>query len=118
MDWPTAQPHRAPAERGTTKAETMSIYPLLLQGWDDASTWGEDNGHLYAQLTRNGVSKDGPEFWITPPRYPAVLIAADLAQVVAQATACGQETVLRGMATGAVLAGASPAERQRLDLPQ
>jgi hypothetical protein len=96
----------------------MSIYPLLLEGWEDASTWGEDNGQLYAQLTRNGVSDDnGPGVWITPPHYSAVHTVPELAHVVARATACGQQAVLRGMATGAALAGASPAERQCLDLP-
>ncbi len=96
----------------------MSIYPLLLDGWEDTSTWGEDNGHLYAQLTRNGVSDDnGPEFWITPPHHPVVYSVDDLAHVIARATACGHEVVLRGMATGAAIAGATPAERMRLDLP-
>jgi hypothetical protein len=97
----------------------MSIYPLLLEGWEDASTWGEDNGQLYAQLTRNGVSDDnGPEFWITPPRYPTARTVPELAHVIARATACGQEAVRHGMAAGAATAGASPAERQRLDLPE
>jgi hypothetical protein len=96
----------------------MSIYPLLLEGWEDASTWGEGSGQLYAQLTRNGVSDDnGAEFWITPPRYPIVHTVPELAHVIAQTTACAQQTVLHGMGTGAALAGASPAERQRLNLP-
>jgi hypothetical protein len=96
----------------------MSIYPLLLDGWEHASTWGEDCGHLYAQLTRNGVSDDnGPDLWITPPRYPAVHTVAGLAHAIARATACSEEIVLRGMAAGAAVAGATPAERQRLNLP-
>jgi hypothetical protein len=70
------------------------------------------------QLTRNGASDDnGPEFSITPPRYPVVYTVTDLARVIARATACGEEAVLRGMAAGAVIAGAGHAERQRLDLP-
>jgi hypothetical protein len=96
----------------------MSIYPLLLDGWEDVSTWGEDGGHLCAQLTRNGATDiDGLEFWITPPRYPVIHTVTELAHVIARATACGQETVLHGMATGAAIAGASPADRQRLELP-
>jgi hypothetical protein len=44
----------------------------LLPGWEQTTTWGHDIDHLYAQVIRNGVSDDvGPEFWITPPRYPA-----------------------------------------------
>jgi hypothetical protein len=96
----------------------MSIYPLLLDGWDDTSTWGEDGGYLYAQLTRNGVADDnGPEVWITPPRYPVVYTAPELARVIAQATAIDQQAILHGMATGAALGRASHTERQRLDLP-
>ena len=96
----------------------MNIYPLLLEGGEDTSTWGEDSGQLYAQLTRNGVSDDnGPEFWITPHRYPAVHTVVDLSHIIARVTASGQDAVLRGMTTGATIAGASPAERQHLDLP-
>jgi hypothetical protein len=95
----------------------MSIYPLLLEGWEDASTWGDDNGNLYAQLTRNGISDDdGPEIWITPPYYPAVHTVAELAHAIAQATACDRDAVLHGMTTGAAIAGASPAEQERLNL--
>lgn len=94
----------------------MSIYPLFLDGWDDTSTWGEDGGHLYAQLTRNGVSDDGPQFWITPPGYPVVRTAFDLARLIGETTACSSEEVLHGMSRGAAAAGADRAERQRLDL--
>lgn len=96
----------------------MSIYPLFLDGWDDTSTWGEDGGHLYAQLTRNGVSgDDGPEFWITPPDYPVVRTGRELAQLIAEATACRSNEVLQGMSGGAAVAGADLVTRQRLDLP-
>lgn len=96
----------------------MSIYPLFLDGWDDASTWSEDGGYLYAQLTRNGVSDDdGPEFWVTPPCSPVVRTAPELAQVVAEVTVCRSEEVLEGMLRGAAVAGAGRTERQRLDLP-
>ena len=94
----------------------MSIYPLLLDGWDDTSTWGEDRGQLYAQLTRNGVSDDnGPEFWITPPRYPRFARGPELANLMERSTACGHEAVLRGMAIGATVAGAS---RRRTTAPR
>lgn len=96
----------------------MSIYALFLDGWEDTSTWGQDGGHLYAQLTRNGVSDDdGPEFWITPPGYPMVRTGPELARLIAEATACRSDEVLRGMSRGAAVAGADRAERQRLDLP-
>ena len=61
---------------------------------ENASTWGEDNGQLYAQLTRNSVSNDnGPGVWITPPHYSAVHTVPELAHVIARATACGQQAV-------------------------
>ncbi|MCM3850177.1 hypothetical protein ND486_28700 [Pseudonocardia sp. DR1-2] len=48
----------------------MSIYAFLLDGWDDASTWGLDGDLYYAQLTPNGVDDvDGPQVWIGPPTY-------------------------------------------------
>src|SRR4051812_44136121 len=96
----------------------MSIYPLLLDGWEDTSTWGEDGGQLYAQLTRNGVSDDnGPEFWIAPPRNPSVHTGPELAHLIGQVIACHHDAVLRGMAIGAAAGGVGQAERQRLGLP-
>lgn len=67
----------------------MSVYAVLLEGWDQLSTWGYDDaaGSYYAQLTRNGGSDDdGPEVWITPPRWPVMFRSAALAQAIAHAT--------------------------------
>lgn len=102
----------------------MSIYPFVLTGWEDASTWGDDNGWLYAQLTPNGVSdRNGPKFWITAPHYPVVHTAPELAEVIARTTACAKPAVLHAMATGAAVMRVSDAERRlfpkltRADLP-
>lgn len=93
----------------------MSIYPFVLTGWEDASTWGDDNGWLYAQLTPNGVSdRNGPKFWITPPHYPVVHTAPELAEVIARTTACAKPAVLHAMATGAAVMRVSDAEWRRL----
>ena len=93
----------------------MSIYPFVLTGWEDASTWGDDNGWLYAQLTPNGVSdRNGPKFWITAPHYPVVHTAPELAEVIARTTACAKPAVLHAMATGAAVMRVSDAEWRRL----
>jgi hypothetical protein len=113
-----ARGHAATRQQHALSRTSVDLLKHVLKGWKDASTWGEDSGQLYAQLTRNGgLDNTGPEIWITPPLYPAVHSTADLADVIARATACGQEAVLRGMATGAAVAGVSRAERQRFNLP-
>jgi hypothetical protein len=50
----------------------VSIRTFSLPGWDDYSTWGEEEGlgHLYAQLYANHDDPDGPpRVWITPPGF-------------------------------------------------
>lgn len=96
----------------------MSIYAFYLQGWEETSTWGEDQDYLYAQINRNGHDGSrGPEYWITPPDYPVVRTTADLARLIARVTATDHVAVLRAMSVGADLAGASQSERQQLGLP-
>jgi hypothetical protein len=59
--------------------QTTSIYPLLLPGWEDLSTWGIDTDYFYAQLTHNGRSDDdGPDIWITSPNCPICRTAHEL----------------------------------------
>jgi hypothetical protein len=95
----------AESEEGTE----MSVYPLLLPGWEQTSTWGHDIDHLYAQVTRNGVSDDdGPEFWITPPRYPVCHLEHELAAAISQVTGVEQELVLRAMTAGTDLVAGRP----------
>ena len=80
----------------------MSVYALLLPGWDQLSIWGADQDHLYAQVTRNGNSDDdGPDVWITPPRYPVYRHPRELGQAISQVTGTGLSAVLNAMATGA-----------------
>lgn len=80
----------------------MSVYALLLPGWDQLSIWGADQDYLYAQVTRNGNSDDDcPDFWITPPRYPVYRHPRELGQAISQVTGTDLSTVLRAMATGA-----------------
>jgi hypothetical protein len=79
----------------------MSIHGLLLDGWDDLSTWGYDDlmGSYYAQLTRNGhTDDDGPDVWITPgPAWPAVHHADVLAELIAEATGAPLQDVRAAM---------------------
>lgn len=78
----------------------MSINALLLNGWDEASTWGDDNGVLYAQLTPNGVADDdGPQVWITPSDYELV-DAHDLACAIAETTRTSVDQVVWAMRRG------------------
>ena len=93
----------------------MSIYPFVLTGWEDASTWGDDNGWLYAQLTPNGVSdRNGPKFWITAPHYPVVHTAPELAEVIARNVASNRGAMCDTMAAGAVTpAGSSSRASER-----
>lgn len=91
----------------------MSIYPLMLPGWEDLSTWGSEDGYLYAQVTRNGLTDDdGPEFWITPHLHPICRTVHELSQAISQVTLVGRPTVLNAMAFGVV-----PAARRLLGLP-
>lgn len=86
----------------------MSINALLLDGWDETSTWGTDQGTCYAQLSPNGVPDDDfPQVWITPPRY-AVLDAADLAREIAAATGASIDDVVLAMRRGAGPDGRAP----------
>ena len=95
-----------------------SIYPLFLNGWEDTSTWGDDDDFLYAQLARNGASDaDGPEDWITPPHSPPARTTTELAQLIADVTTADGDTVLRSMAFGAKVAGATDSELRGLGLP-
>ncbi len=92
----------------------MSIFPLLLSGWDELSTWGEEDDYLYAQVTRNGLSDDeGPQFWITPPAHAIYRTVPELAAAVSHVTGVDRSAVLGDMA-----AGLAPNDRQRLDLPE
>jgi hypothetical protein len=102
------------ASRGHDEGEqAVSIYGLLLPGWEELSTWGVDDGYLYAQLTRNGRSDDdGPEVQITPPGWPVLHTAAELSAVIARVTGAEPTEVLAAM-TPTV----SAADRRRLGLP-
>jgi hypothetical protein len=91
----------------------MSIYPLLLPGWEDLSTWGIDADDFYALLTRNGHSDDnGPDLAITPANHPTCRTAHELGTAIAQATGAQPATVLHAMA-----AGIDPRTRRGLGLP-
>ena len=81
----------------------MSIYGLCLAGWEDLSTWGYDEaqGSLYAQLTRNTSSDDdGPDIWVTPPRFPVIRTSDGLASVIAAATGSALPVVYAAMNAG------------------
>ena len=87
----------------------MSIYPLMLAGWEQTSTWGHDIDHVYAQVTRNGVpDDDGPEFWITPPSYPIYRLEHELATAISRVTGAELTFVLRAMAAGVDLVAGRP----------
>jgi hypothetical protein len=91
----------------------MSIYPLLLPGWEDLSTWGIDADYFYAQLTRNGNSdNDGPDFAITPSNHPTCRAAHELGAAISWVTGVEPATVLHAMA-----AGVDPHTRRGLGLP-
>ncbi|MEU1812985.1 hypothetical protein [Micromonospora aurantiaca (nom. illeg.)] len=78
----------------------MSIYAVLIDGWDQRSTWGWDDGtrSYYAQLTRNGNSDDnGPEIWITPPAWPNLSAPEHLAMAIAAATRTDRAAVQNAM---------------------
>lgn len=91
----------------------MSIYPLMLPGWEDLSTWGAEEDYLYAQVTRNGLSDDdGPEFWITPHKWPTCCTVDELSQAISNVTHVDRSDVLRAMA-----AGVDPAVLRSLGLP-
>jgi hypothetical protein len=81
----------------------MSIYAVFLDGWDHKSTWGWDDGvgSYYAQMTRNGKSDaNGPEIWITPPTFPAIMSPEALAEAIAHATGEDLQAVQRAMNDG------------------
>ena len=68
------------------------VYNLELAGWRRQSTWGWDPSQhsYYAQLTPDTSSREaeseGPEIWVSPPRYPTIPDPAVLAEAIAQAT--------------------------------
>ena len=96
----------------------MSIYAFYLEGWEETSTWGEDQDYLYAQINHNGHDDShGPQYWITPPDYPIVRTTAGLARLIASVTATDPTEALRAMSIGATLAGATPTDLHRLQLP-
>ncbi len=67
-------------------------YNLELAGWRRQSVWGWDPAQLsyYAQLTPDTSDREaeseGPEIWVSPPRYPTIPDPAVLAEAIAQAT--------------------------------
>jgi len=96
----------------------MSIYGLCLDGWEDLSTWGYDEaqGSLYAQLTRNASSDDdGPDIWVTPPRFPVIRTSDGLASVIAAATGSALPAVYAAMNAG--LEGHDDESSRMLRLP-
>ena len=95
----------------------MSIYAFYLDGWEETSTWGEDQDYLYAQINRNGHDDTrGPQYWITPPDYPVVRTTTELAEIIGRITATDVPTVLHTMSAGASLAGASRQNLRQLGL--
>ena len=91
----------------------MSIYPLMLPGWEDLSTWGAEDDYLYAQVTRNGNSDDSdPEFWITPHLHPICRTVPELSQAISLVTGVDLPNVLDAMAFGV-----GPEARRLLGLP-
>lgn len=79
----------------------MTVNALLLDGWEETSTWGIDNGTFYAQLTPNGVSDvDGPQVWIIPPHF-VVRDAQDLVRAIAEQTVASVDSVVAAMRRGA-----------------
>ncbi|MEU9835928.1 hypothetical protein AB0D67_30710 [Streptosporangium sp. NPDC048047] len=80
----TPQP---PSPARTGPVGIGAIQPFTMPGWDDYSTWGQEEGlgHLYAQLYRNGDNPGAaPRIWITPPRY-LVQTIDELAAAIASA---------------------------------
>lgn len=78
----------------------VSIYVFLLDGWDDASTWGLDGDHYYAQLTPNGVDEaDGPQLWIAPPAY-VISRVDELVRIVAAGLDLPPVVIDQAMARG------------------
>ncbi len=101
------------------------IYNLELAGWRRQSTWGWDPGQqsYYAQLTPDTSSREaewqGPEIWVSPPRYPAIPDPVVLAEAIAQATgvplAIARQAMNDSLAEGDPLR--QPMERRRTEAP-
>lgn len=78
----------------------MSVHAFLLDGWDNASIWGFDVDHYYAQLTPNGVDdSDGPQIWISPPRY-VIGSVTELLRLIAHLIEVPADTVDEAMVRG------------------
>ncbi len=81
-----------------------------LDGWDDRSTWGYDDGigSFYAQLWRNPGDTDAPEIWLSgvDPRYPW---PGCLALAVVEATGRDPVSVVRALGIAAPAASIRPA---------
>lgn len=85
---------------GQSGAPIMSIRALLLDGWDETSTWGVDNDMFYAQLTPNGVSDDGgPQVLLAAPQY-LIQNVHDLARAIAEATGVSVDDAAAAMRRG------------------
>jgi hypothetical protein len=84
---------RANAHPNVSERQLASypVYNLELAGWRRQSTWGWDPAQqsYYAQLTPDTSTREaewqGPEIWVSPPRYPAIPDPAALAEAIAQA---------------------------------
>ena len=83
----------------------MSIRPFTLDGWEDESAWGFDDGlgSYYAKLTRNGSDHgDGPEIWITRGWNGIALVGSEdqLVELISQATGIASPQVYTAMHAG------------------
>ena len=79
------------------------IYNLELAGWGEQSIWGWDPSQesYYAQLTPDTSDREaeseGPEIWVSPPRYPVMPDPAALAEAIAGATRVSLTVAQRAM---------------------
>jgi hypothetical protein len=79
---------------------------LFLDGWDERSTWGYDEGQAswFAQLWRNGLGEErgAPHTWITPgPVTPPIETLTELVTRIASATNASPAEIRAAMAEGA-----------------
>ncbi|MYW71917.1 hypothetical protein [Pseudonocardia sp. SID8383] len=86
----------------------MSANIFLLDGWDDTSVWGLDDDYYYAQLTPNDVDDaNGPQVWITPPRY-LIGSANELMRTIAAVLDLPADLVDQAMARGLAISRGEP----------